>query len=177
MDLEAKRSGRSRRAAIALAAAAGSVAGGWLSAGAGGAGPTVVAAADGPPAVAGLGKVLDAFSTGAAAGPGVVNGIVVTVVGSQSLPPPADQVQSAILQGFTEIGAQIKENGQAGVEAMRQGLAPIACANPAINAGIEGLASAFDSFAALGAPVAPFDLTAAETAVLLRTLQAPEAAC
>ena len=166
-----------RRAAVAAATLAGAVAGGFVSAADAGSGPRVAAAADGPPTVAVFTKLLDAFSTGAAAGPGVINGIIATVVGSQAFPPPGDQVQQAIIQGFEEAGAQMKSNGQAGVEQMRDAIAPLACANPAVNAGIEALAQGFDAFAALGAPVAPFDLTAAETATLLRSLQAPETAC
>jgi hypothetical protein len=166
-----------RRAVLLAATLAGGVVGGAITAGSGGTGPNVVATADGPAQVAGLDKLLDAFNTGSAAGPGVVGGVVATVVGSQAFPPPADQVQLAIITGYNELGAQIKTNGQAGVAAMRDALAPLACANPAINAGLEAFAEAFDGFAAMGAPVAPFDLTAAEAAVLIRSLQAPEIAC
>lgn len=174
---------RRRPRAVALGALAGLVAGAAVSvAGIGGAVPPaapapVVAAADGPAQVAVISRLLDAFSTGAAAGPGVINGVVATVVGSQTFPPPGDQLQGAFLTAFTEVGAQIKTQGQAGVEAMREGLAPLACANPAVNQGIEAFAGGLDSIAATGAVIAPLDLTAAELATLFRSFKAPETSC
>ena len=116
-----------RPAAIAFGALAGTVAGGVLSATLA-TGPVEVAApdavlvatAEAPPQVAVISRMLDAFATGSAAGPGVLQGVVSTVVGSQAFPPPGDQVQAAITQGFAEVAAQIKDQGQAGVAAMRE---------------------------------------------------------
>lgn len=133
--------------------------------------------ADGVAQVAVLSRLLDVFSTGAAAGPGIVNGVVATVVGSQQLPPPADEVQTAIVQGFTDLGAIIKDQGQAGVEQLRGAIAPLACANPVLDQGIEVIAGALDAVAGLGATVAPLDLTAAELAVLIRSFAAPVVPC
>jgi hypothetical protein len=170
-----------RSITVAVGAIGGTIVGALLcasaSTGAVAAPSPVRAQADGPATVAGLSKVLDAFETGSAAGPGVINGVVVTVLGSQAFPPPGDQVQAAVIQGFVAVGTQMTTQGKAGIAQMRDAIAPLACANPAINAGIDVLAGGLDQVADTGAPIAPFDLTAAEMATLFRSFKAPATAC
>jgi hypothetical protein len=138
---------------------------------------SVTAAAATVPRVAVISKLLDAFATGAAAGPGVINGLVATVVGSQHVPPPGDAVQSAAIQTVVDVGAQITQQGPAAIDAFRQAIAPMACANPAINAGIEAFAGGLDAVSGLGATIAPLDLTATEMATLLRGFEASPETC
>jgi hypothetical protein len=140
-------------------------------------GVAVTAAAATTPRVAVISKLLDAFATGAAAGPGVINGVVATVVGSQHVPPPVDAVQSAAIQTVVDIGTQITTQGPAAIDAFRQAIAPMACANPAINAGIEAFAGGLDAVSGLGATIAPVDVTTAEIATLLRGFEASPEAC
>ncbi|MDQ3293542.1 MAG: hypothetical protein M3527_03710, partial [Actinomycetota bacterium] len=131
-----------------------------------------------PDRVAAVSEVLDAFATGSTAGPGVIGGIARAVVGSQPVPPPGDQVQAALLDAIIQAGSQISEQGPPSIDAFRAAVAPLACANPAINAGLEALADGFDQSAAdFGPTIAPFDLTAVETASFLRGLEAPEVPC
>lgn len=176
------------RVALVVGSLAGSVVGATVGAGAtGGPAPAPTPAAAGAPGstgaaepdrVAVVSEILDAFTTGSQAGPGVIGGIARTVVGGQPVPPPGDQVQATLLETVIEIGAQISEQGPPSIDAFREAVAPLACANPVINAGIEALADGFEAAADdFGAAIAPFDLTAVETATFLRGLTAPETAC
>lgn len=69
--------------------------------------------------------------------------------------------------------------GPPAIDQMKVALAPLACANPAINAAVNAVADGLDNGSTtLGAAIAPFDLTAHQTATLLRGFTAaPPASC
>ena len=87
-------------------------------------------------------------------------------------------MQSAAIQSAVDLGAQITKQGPVAIDAFRRAIAPMACANPAINAGIEAMASGLDAASVgLGATIAPLDVTAKEVATLLRGFEAPPTGC
>lgn len=128
-----------------------------------------------PDGVTGLAELLDALETGSTVGPGVINGVVLTLVGSQALPPPGDEVQAAAIEATTTIGQQISTLSPDALDQLRDLIAPLACANSSMNAGINALAEALDQGSeAFGDALQPFDLTAQQMATFLRGLQSPQ---
>lgn len=142
------------------------------------AGSAATAADEDPARVTVISSLLDVFATGSAAGPGVLNGLASTVIYLVDLPDPGSELQAGVASAVTETNAQIAERGGAGVEAFRDGVAGGACANGPLNQVIGAIADQFDVFASdFGEAIEPFDLTAAESAKLLRGLQEQEQGC
>jgi hypothetical protein len=140
--------------------------------------PAAIQTAHPPPRVAVVSRVLDTFETGSRVGPGVINGAVNAVVSSQSLPPPADQVQAALQHTSTQLAGTISTAGPQGIDQMRAVVAPAACANALLNAGLQGFANATDEAAAqLGATIQPADRSLHQIAGLARSFQEPVSPC
>jgi hypothetical protein len=123
-----------------------------------------------PDRVSGASLVLDSFEAGGTAGPGIANGIVATVLGSQQLPPPGDQAQAALLSAVSTAVQQMVTRSPGMIGALRSGLAPLACTNDGANVAIDAGASALDQGAeSFGEVIQPFDVTTQEVAMLLRS--------
>jgi hypothetical protein len=126
-----------------------------------------------PPArVAGVSYWLDAFETGARVTPGITNGLVSTVLSSQQLPPPLGQGQAEVLQAISDAAVNASVSGPAAIEQLRAALAPLACANPQINAGVAGFADGLDGLVtAIGPAIEPLDRTISQLSALIRASQ------
>ncbi|MGI8663396.1 MAG: hypothetical protein ACR2LQ_09340 [Acidimicrobiales bacterium] len=165
------------RMATAAGALAGSIIGAAITAGAAVTSAPPAPAAQ-PARVAVISRTLDVFETGSTIGPGVLKGVASAAVTSQSLPAPANQAQHAVLDAINQASTQITTNGPAGIDQLRVALAPLACANPAVNAAVKAVADGLDTGAlTLGGAIQPFDLAAHQTATLLRGFQTTDAGC
>jgi len=136
---------------------------------------TEVHSSDASPArVAAISKVLDVFRTGAAAGPGIINGVVGTVGGSQTLPPPLDAVQTQVLDQAAKAFQQASVQGPAAIDQFASSMGALSCLNPAVTPGIEAAAATLDSIATeFGSLIQPADRTLSQTATLLRQFEEP----
>ena len=138
-------------------------------------GPSAAAPSPKPPApVAVVSETLNVFQTGSSVGPGVIKGIVVTAIG-QPLPAPLNIAQQAVINAINTASTQISTQGPTGINRLRAVLAPLACANPVIDAAINAVADGLDAGATqLRTVIQPVDLTAHQTATLLRGFTAPK---
>jgi hypothetical protein len=123
-------------------------------------------------------KTLGVFATGSAAGPGIIKGVAVTIISSQQLPAPLNKGQAAFATVINQLSNEISTNGPAGIAQLQAALAPLACANPAVDAGLAAFADALDAGAIkFGSLIQPFDLSAHQTATLVRSFEAPAVKC
>ena len=130
-----------------------------------------------PDRVAGVSYWLDSFETGARVMPGITNGLVTTVLSNQQLPPPLDQGQAQALQAISDAAVNLSVAGPEGIDQLREVIAPLACANPGINAGIEAFSGGLDGLvAALGSAIQPLDRTISQLSALVLASQETGAA-
>jgi hypothetical protein len=106
-----------------------------------------------------------------AAAPGIVSG---SVIGPLAQVPGVEETSSLIFSQFPTIDAVANEfssQGAAGLTKLNDSLAPLAAANPALNAlvalGANGLSSMSST---LGTAIAPFNVTLAQLAQTLSFL-------
>lgn len=127
--------------------------------------------------VTGISAVLDAVSTGSAAGPSVLFGVA-TVPLSQPLPAPLDAAQAQLLATGAENVQQMRADAPGQVDQVRTAVAPLASGNEMANQGVEAFASALEGGAdAGGAAIAPGDTSLRETATIVRASREDAPAC
>ena len=140
--------------------------------------PAAPAAECPSPRVTGLSALLDAFSTGSAAGPSIFYGAALAVL-SQPLPDPIGTYQAQFLAQGAQGVQQMRSDAPLYIDQFRTVIAPFAVGNEFANQGVDAFADGLDAFAATGGnAIAPGDRSLREIAVLFRVArEAPAAAC
>lgn len=129
------------------------------------------------PRVTGVSAVLDALSTGSAAGPSVIFGVAQVPL-SAPLPAPLDAVQAQLIAQSAESVQQMRADAPEQVDQVRAAVAPLASGNEFANPGVEAFASGLETAADTGgAGIAPADTTLREVATIVRASQETSAVC
>jgi hypothetical protein len=119
--------------------------------------------------------IVGVMQTGAAVGPGIVSGVAVT--GVSSIPVPAatsSQVDTAIV----DVAGAIAQYGPPALQQVQAAIAPLACLNSALNAGITDFADATDSVTnALATVIDPLNVTLQQVATLAQSFEEPAPSC
>jgi hypothetical protein len=127
----------------------------------------------GPARAAGWSYFLDAFQTGSAAGPGVLYGIALAVLGTPLPDPFATYQNQFIGQGGTFV-EQASKQGPAFFQQMRNNFEPFAVYNDYANTFIETGAKSFDTFAdTFGPLIQPGDTSMRQFADSMRDAEVP----
>ena len=121
-----------------------------------------------PPRVTGLSALLDAFSTGSAAGPSVLFGAALAAL-SQPLPEPFGSAQTEFLTQAAQGVQSARTEAPKQIDGLRVAIAPFAAGNDFANQGVDAFADGLDAAATSGGKtIAPGDLTLHQIAVLVR---------
>jgi uncharacterized phage infection (PIP) family protein YhgE len=122
---------------------------------------------------------LDTARAGAKAGPSIGFGAALSVLALASPPkgaaPEVDAVLQPLIQQLGTEGAGVVADfshaAQDGTDQVANAAAPLAAINPAVNAGIEGVASTLDAAGAAATAAQPLDRLLPQLAELIRNFE------
>jgi hypothetical protein len=119
--------------------------------------------------------IVSVMQTGAEVGPGIVSGVAVT--GVSSIPVPA-ATSSQIDTAIVNVAGAMAQDGPPALQQVQQAIAPLACLNSALNAGITEFVNTTDSVTnTLAAVIDPLNVTLQQIATLAQSFEEPDAAC
>jgi hypothetical protein len=122
-----------------------------------------------------LSPLLGVMQTGAAVGPGIVSGVAVT--GVSSIPIPA-ATSSQIDNTIVQIAGEMAQYGPPALQQVQQEIAPLACLNQPINAGVTAFANATDTITnELATAIDPLNVTLQQVATLGQSFEEPAVSC
>jgi hypothetical protein len=135
-----------------------------------------VAAAKEPDRVSGVSKAIDAAETGQDLGLPTVTGVGNSVIGTAlaSAPPEAAPVTDQLFPVLAVLPAvmeQLKAPSAEGYAALREALAPLAAANPQLNAALDAAGAAMTDATAVHPLIQPFDTTMIQVGQYLISLE------
>jgi len=111
------------------------------------------------------------LQTGSAVGPGILSGVAVT--GVSALPVPA-ATSSQIDTAIVGAAGAMAQYGPPALQQVQQDIAPLACLNSALNAGITEFVNATDSLTnATAAVIDPLNVTLQQIATLAQSFEEP----
>jgi hypothetical protein len=122
-----------------------------------------------------LSPIVGVLQTGSEVGPGIVSGVAVT--GVSALPVPA-ATSSQIDTAIVDAAGAMAQYGPPALQQVQQAIAPLACLNPALNAGITQFVNTTDSVTnALAGVIDPLNVTLQQVATLAQSFEEPATAC
>jgi len=111
------------------------------------------------------------LETGSAVGPGILSGVAVT--GVSALPVPA-ATSSQIDTAIVGAAGTMAKYGPPALQQVQQNIAPLACLNSALNAGIGEFGNTTDTLAnATAAVIDPLNVTLQQIATLAQSFEEP----
>ncbi|GAA0630343.1 hypothetical protein GCM10009547_37600 [Sporichthya brevicatena] len=130
-----------------------------------------------PDRVAGLSYLLDALQTGSSAGPSILYGIALAVLGTP-LPEPLGQYQGQLLAESAKFAEQMSKDGPQAIQDFRSVIEPLAAYNEQANGFIDAGAEALDGIAKdYGQFIQPGDRSLQQLAASFREAKATNTPC
>jgi hypothetical protein len=119
--------------------------------------------------------IIGVMQTGAAVGPGILSGVLVT--GVSAIPVPAamsSQIDTAIVSAAGTMAA----DGPPALEQIQAGIAPLACLNSVLNDGVTEFANTVDGLTnATATVIDPLNVTLQQITTLAKSFEEPAVPC